>query len=149
MDKNNPLVSISIPIFKCEKYIERCLKSVEKQTYKNIEVILVNDCTPDESMKIVKDFIQENPSLNIKVLEHEENSGLSVVRNSGINDKNAFSLIEIRMADGKAYYFLDQPLDWKFRSRTIKLLRRLPELSSKIREERTLTEGLASLSGKL
>ena len=67
----------------------------------------------------------------------------------GINDKNAFSLIEIRMADGKAYYFLDQPLDWKFRSRTIKLLRRLPELSLKIREERTVTEGLASLSGKL
>lgn len=96
MDKNKPLVSISIPIFKCEKYIERCLKSVEKQTYKNIEVILVNDCTPDESMKIVKDFIQENPSLNIKVLEHEENSGLSVVRNSGIN-----------ASSGDYIYFLD------------------------------------------
>ena len=85
MDKNKPLVSINIPVFKCEKYILRCLESVKKQTYTNFEIVLVNDCTPDKSMDIIKDFIQENPILDIKIIEHDQNSGLSVVRNSGIN----------------------------------------------------------------
>ncbi|UOE38015.1 glycosyltransferase [Chryseobacterium oryzae] len=85
MDKNKPLVSINIPVFKCEKYILRCLESVKKQTYTNFEIVLVNDCTPDKSMDIIKDFIKENPILDIKIIEHDQNSGLSVVRNSGIN----------------------------------------------------------------
>ncbi len=83
---DNVLVSINIPIFKCEKFIFRCLESVRNQTYKNIEIILVNDCTPDNSMIIVQEFISNNPSLNIKTFNHEENSGLSVVRNSGIKN---------------------------------------------------------------
>lgn len=81
----NPLVTISIPIFKCEKFIIRCLESVKNQTYKNLEIVLVNDCTPDNSMILVKNFMDANLNLNIKIIEHQENSGLSVVRNNGIN----------------------------------------------------------------
>lgn len=91
-----PLISINIPIFKCEKYILRCLDSVKNQTYNNLEIILVNDCTPDGSMIIVQEFLNTHPDLNIKVIELEENSGLSVVRNIGI-----------RASSGKYIYFLD------------------------------------------
>jgi glycosyltransferase involved in cell wall biosynthesis len=80
-----PLVTVSIPVFKCEKFIIRCLESVKSQTYKNLEIILVNDCTPDNSMFLIKNFMEANQELNIKIIEHEENSGLSVVRNNGIN----------------------------------------------------------------
>ncbi|MGI9652416.1 glycosyltransferase [Chryseobacterium sp. RLHN22] len=96
MIPNQPLVSINIPVFKCEKYILRCLESVKNQTYKNLEIILVNDCTPDESMTIIKQFVNENPDLTVKVYEHEKNSGLSVVRNTGIN-----------ASVGEYIYFLD------------------------------------------
>lgn len=92
----NPLVTISIPIFKCEKFIIRCLESVKNQTYKNLEIVLVNDCTPDDSMLLVKNFMDVNPDLTIKIIEHQENSGLSVVRNNGI-----------KTSTGKYLFFLD------------------------------------------
>lgn len=92
----NPLVTISIPIFKCEKFIIRCLESVKNQTYKNLEIVLVNDCTPDDSMLLVKNFMDANPDLTIKIIEHQENSGLSVVRNNGI-----------KASTGKYLFFLD------------------------------------------
>ncbi|WP_435524098.1 glycosyltransferase family 2 protein [Chryseobacterium indoltheticum] len=96
MSTNQPLISINIPVFKCEKYILRCLESVKNQTYKNFEIILVNDCTPDESMAVIEKFVKENPNLNIAIYEHEKNSGLSVVRNTGI-----------KLSKGEYIYFLD------------------------------------------
>ena len=79
-------VSINIPVYKCEKYISRCLDSVKNQNYKNLEIILINDQTPDNSLEIVEKFIFENPELNIKLIHHETNQGLSVVRNTGIEN---------------------------------------------------------------
>lgn len=93
---NIPLVSINIPVYKCEKYILRCLESVKNQTYQNLEIILVNDCTPDNSLEIIKKFEQKNPELNIQLIHNETNQGLSVVRNTGIDNSN-----------GKYIYFLD------------------------------------------
>lgn len=92
----NPLVTVSIPIFKCEKFIIRCLESVKNQTYKNLEIILVNDFTPDKSMSLIRNFMEANQDLNIKIIEHEVNSGLSVVRNNGI-----------KASTGKYLFFLD------------------------------------------
>lgn len=91
-----PLVTVSIPVFKCEKFIIRCLESVKNQTYKNLEIVLVNDCTPDNSMILVKNFMDANLNLNIKIIEHQENSGLSVVRNNGI-----------KASTGEYLFFLD------------------------------------------
>ena len=91
-----PLVTISIPIFKCEEFLERCLQSVLNQTYKNLEVTLINDKTPDNSVQIAEEFIQKHGLQNWKIYHLEENSGLSVVRNKGID-----------MAQGKYIFFLD------------------------------------------
>ncbi|WP_312767486.1 glycosyltransferase [Epilithonimonas sp.] len=93
----NPLVTISIPIFKCEDFIENCLLSIKGQSYKNIEVILVNDKTPDNSFAIVEKFIDDHRlSQNWSIVDLEENSGLSVVRNRGIEK-----------AKGKYIFFVD------------------------------------------
>lgn len=94
---NNPLVTISIPIYKCEDFLQKCLKSVLAQTYKNIEVTLINDQTPDNSVSIAEGFIKKNNLQNSWRIYHlEENSGLSVVRNKGIDT-----------AKGKYIFFLD------------------------------------------
>ena len=81
-------VSIIIPIYKVKPYIERCIQSVLRQTYRDLEVILVDDCTPDRSMELAKACIEQSPlskDLQIVCLRHEQNRGLSVCRNDGID----------------------------------------------------------------
>lgn len=78
-------VSIVIPIYKVEKEIERCITSVLAQDYSNIEIVLVNDCTPDLSFQIAKDYIQlQQAEYKTLFIEHDVNQGLSGARNSGI-----------------------------------------------------------------
>lgn len=91
-----PLVTISIPLYKCEDFLEDCLASVKMQTYTNIEVTLINDKTPDRSAEIAENFIAENNLVNWKIEHLDKNSGLSVVRNKGIDT-----------ATGKYLFFLD------------------------------------------
>lgn len=80
-----PLVSIIIPIFNVEKYICDCLYSVVSQTYRPLDVILVDDRGTDNSMKLVLEFIDQHKDEGIRysVVTHEKNRGLSVARNSG------------------------------------------------------------------
>lgn len=92
----NPLVTVSVPIFRCESFIENCLLSIRNQTYDNIEVILVNDQTPDNSLAIIENFISRHQLSNWKIINLETNSGLSVVRNEGIKN-----------AKGKYIFFVD------------------------------------------
>lgn len=92
----HPLVTISIPLYKCEDFLEACLESVRVQTYPNIEVSLINDQTPDNSVEIAEDFIKNRDLKNWKIYHLEENSGLSIVRNKGIDT-----------AEGKYLFFLD------------------------------------------
>ena len=56
MKKNNDLISIIIPCYNSEKYLARCLDSVIKQNYKNIEIIIVNDGSSDSSLDIIKSY---------------------------------------------------------------------------------------------
>lgn len=85
MNQNEPLVSILIPVYGVERYITRCLESVARQTYKNLEVILVDDCTPDKSIEIAKNYINTS-SLRDKtrIIYHENNLGLSAARNTAV-----------------------------------------------------------------
>ena len=63
----------------------------------------------------------------------------------GVNDKHAFNIIEIRINDGIAHYFLDRPMGWKFKSPSINRLSQFPELASKIKRHRDVYTGLSSL----
>lgn len=92
------LVSIIIPIYNVAPYVEKCLRSVIAQTYRKLEVIIVDDCGTDNSMEIVERVIAENKTSEIgfKILHHEKNRGLSAARNTGI-----------RTATGDYLFFLD------------------------------------------
>ena len=73
--------SVVIPLYNKEAYVSKTLNSVLNQTYQNFEVILVNDCSNDNSL----DVIQGIHDQRIKIIEHSENKGLSASRNTGIN----------------------------------------------------------------
>ena len=83
--QNNCLVSIVIPVYNVEKYIEKCLLSVINQTYKNLEIIIVNDGTKDNSLKICERIKQMDE--RVKII-NQKNGGLSCARNTGIDNAN-------------------------------------------------------------
>ena len=78
----NPKVSVIIPVFNTEKYIKRCIESIESQTYNNIELILINDVSTDKSLDIIKSF--QDLYDNIILINLKEKSGVSIARNEGI-----------------------------------------------------------------
>ncbi len=94
MEKNkNELISIIVPIYNVENYLQKCVESILNQTYHNIEIILVDDGSTDNS-KVLCDALAEK-NLCIKVV-HKKNGGLSSARNAGIS-----------AADGKYLGFID------------------------------------------
>ena len=98
MEKRTIFVSIIVPIYGVEKYVKKCLESIDSQSYPDIEVILVNDCTKDKSMEVIDNYIKNDstrPTI-YKVVNHIKNKGLSEARNTGIKE-----------AKGDYIYFLD------------------------------------------
>lgn len=80
--KMEPLISVIIPVYNVEKYLKRCLDSVLKQTYKNTEIILIDDGSQDNSSNICDEYL--NKDSRIRVF-HKDNGGLSSARNYGID----------------------------------------------------------------
>lgn len=91
-------VSIIIPVFHVEKFIQRCVASVLKQNYRPLEVIFVDDASCDKSLELAKQEIrkQNNVGIEFQYIIHEKNQGLSAARNTGI-----------KSATGNYLYFLD------------------------------------------
>ena len=81
-------ISIGVPVFGVEKYIERCARSLFEQSYKDIEYIFVNDCTPDNSMSILKNVLDEYPvrKQQVVIINNEKNIGLALTRNKIIEN---------------------------------------------------------------
>lgn len=107
------LVSIIVPIYKVELYINDCLSSIYSQSYSEIEVVLVDDCSPDNSVEIAQSMMKKMQSKFPCVLvRHEENKGLSAARNTGV-----------RASNGEYLFFLDS--DDEIASDCIELMVRL------------------------
>ena len=90
-------ISIIIPVYGVERYIEQCINSVLSQTYQNFECIIVDDCGSDRSIEIAKDLIAKNQGIaKYTIITRVNNGGLSAARNTGL-----------REAKGDYVYFLD------------------------------------------
>ena len=86
METKTPDISVIVPVYKVEAYIERCAKSLFEQTYDNLEYIFINDCTPDDSMEILDKVLALYPHRvhQVKIINHQTNKGLAAGRNTGL-----------------------------------------------------------------
>ncbi|MFD2743231.1 MULTISPECIES: glycosyltransferase family 2 protein [Sphingobacterium] len=94
---NQPLVTIITPIFNAEKTLSSCLKSLARLTYKNLQFVFIDDCSSDNGIEIVNEFLstRENDKLSI-LIQHQKNQGVAAARNSGLDH-----------ASGKYVYYVD------------------------------------------
>lgn len=76
-------VSVIIPVYNTEKYLRKCLDSVCNQTLKDIEIICVNDCSPDNCLNILREYAENDN--RIKIIDFAENKGAAAARNAGID----------------------------------------------------------------
>ena len=104
----NPMVSIIVPVYNGEKSIERCLRSIQNQSYTNIEVIVVNDGSTDHTEKVIKKYVEEDARFHyIK----KDNTGVSDSRNIGMAS-----------AKGEYFQFVDGD-DWLVKRATEEFVR--------------------------
>lgn len=89
LENGGELISIVVPIYNVEKYLRMCLDSIEQQTYSNIEVLLINDGSPDSSGEICQEYVARDS--RFRYFE-KENGGLSDARNYGIERSNGMYL---------------------------------------------------------
>ena len=75
------LISVIVPVYKVEKYLERCVESIRRQTYSNLEIILVDDGSPDRCPEICDGYVKLDSRIQVI---HKKNGGLSDARNAGI-----------------------------------------------------------------
>lgn len=80
---NNPLISVIVPVYKVEAYLEKCVNSIINQTYKNLEIILVDDGSPDKCGEMCDEFAKKDSRIRVF---HKENGGQSSARNLGLDN---------------------------------------------------------------
>lgn len=93
-----PKISVIIPVYNVADYLPKCLDSLLNQTFKDMEIICIDDCSPDNSLQILKMYAQKDA--RIKVIANKENIGAALTRNVGID-----------VAHGEYIYFMDSD-DW-------------------------------------
>lgn len=77
-------ISVIIPIFQVEAFIEQCARSLMEQTLEDVEYIFVDDCSPDGSINVLKHVVAEYHQRKVQILHHEKNYGLPAARNTGL-----------------------------------------------------------------
>ena len=99
-EKGQPLISVITPTYNAEKYIEETIRSVQKQTYQEWEMIIVDDCSTDQTLRIIKEFA--NLDSRIKVYKQKKNQGAGHARNKALS-----------ISDGRFVAFLDSDDQWR------------------------------------
>ena len=79
-----PIISVIVPVYGVEKFVEHCAVSLMEQTLDGVEFIFVDDCTPDNSIDIIRDVISRYPDRDARIVSHSENRGLPSARNTGL-----------------------------------------------------------------
>lgn len=86
----SPLLSVIVPVYNVEPYVERCARSLFSQSFKDIEFIFVDDCTQDNSIRIIAEVLKDYPSRQsqVRIIHHKKNQGLTSARNTGLHNAN-------------------------------------------------------------
>lgn len=83
----NIKVSVIVPVYGVEKFVGRCIESLMRQTLDDVEYIIIDDCTPDSSIEIIKAVVEKYPSRkdSVRYIRHDRNRGLPAARNTGLD----------------------------------------------------------------
>lgn len=115
---NNPKLSIIVPVYNLEKYITKCIKSLQRQTYKNIQIIIIDDGSSDKTWETIQSLIQQD---NRIIAKHQNNGGTARARNAGLELVNGEyvtfvdgddTLTERTIEDNIKYLINNKDLDW-------------------------------------
>ena len=101
MDK----VTLIVPVYNVEKYLKRCIDSILNQSYKNIEIICVNDCSPDNSQEILNDYEKKQ---QIRVIINEKNMGLGKSRERALKESTGKYIMFIDSDDYIDTYYVEK-----------------------------------------
>lgn len=124
-----PLISVIIPVYNVSQYLSQCIQSVLAQTYRNFEIILVDDGSTDDSSKICDTYAERDSRIRIK---HQNNGGVSSARNEGL-----------QLAQGKYITFVDAD-DWVENDYLAELLKNMPEFGMTVCEFTTNKDEMIS-----
>lgn len=94
---NAPLFSVVVPVYNVEKYVKQCLESIAKQTFRDFELIIINDGSTDSSPKICEEFVNNN--FSFARLINQENTGLALVRARGAKEAKGEYIVNIDSDD--------------------------------------------------
>ena len=115
---DSPLLTIAVAVYNTGKYLRECMDSVVNQTYPNLEIICVNDCSTDNSLEILEEYAAKDT--RIKIITNERNLGLGIVRNIGMD-----------AAHGEYILFIDSD-DWLDLTACEKLISKAKENDSDV-----------------
>lgn len=99
-----PLISVIVPVYKVEQYLDRCVQSLLSQTYENVEILLIDDGSPDQCPKMCDQYAAAYEKIQVI---HQENKGLSGARNTGIDHAKGEYLAFVDSDDKWSPYFLE------------------------------------------
>lgn len=102
-------VSVGIPVYNVEKYIEHCLKSLFEQSIASqIEFIIVDDCSPDNSMTVVDSVCKKHPELDINIFHHKKNMGLAAARNTILDNSSCDYIVFVDSDDWASPNYIEK-----------------------------------------
>ena len=106
-------VSILVPVYKVEQYMERCSRSLFEQSYPNLEYVFVDDCSPDRSIEVLKRVMEDYPERKdaVRIVTHAVNRGVAATRNTCLDHSS-----------GTFLFFLDSD-DWLDTNAILSLIR--------------------------
>lgn len=106
MKNNKPIISIIVPVYQVEDYIENTMRSICKQSFKEFEVILVDDCTKDNSVNLAINILKSK-NIEYQLVVHKKNKGLAAARNTGIKYAKGEWIVFVDSDDIICFRFLE------------------------------------------
>lgn len=112
----NPIFSIIVPLYNCERYVEECLESLKTQTFSDFEALVVNDASPDDSLAIARCIASDDE--RFRFFEMPENRGLAAVRNRGLDEARGDIIVFLDSDDLFVPYALEH-MEKRFREQNL------------------------------
>ena len=142
MNNESPLVSIIIPVYKVEDYLNQCVKSIVDQTYHNLEIILIDDGSPDNCGQMIEDWAKKDKRI---VALHQKNGGLSAARNTGLDNCHGEWISFVDSDDYVAKGYIEKMLKAAMRDHTNLVISHYYEVDETSGEKADIKHNLAKV----